>query len=181
MDRIQNKCNNEPVLLHNYELTIQSIVDLKQYLYYHHCDYRSYTPYKRVSNEIFVKDGIKASNANKLRTAAKKVSVNGVKDVWAFAKLPYVDVSENICYDPFHVMLNVVTYIYKYLLGKRGIGVESRRFCHSTSSHPCLYKLGTKVVEYNTKPIWELTQTQNAKIENSYLSAVVFPIGKTIL
>jgi hypothetical protein len=48
---------------------------LTKYLYYHNCDYREQVVYRRVSNELYLKDGIEASN----KRYAKAAKLNNAK------------------------------------------------------------------------------------------------------
>lgn len=197
---------------------------MKNFLYYHHCDYRSYVPYSRVSNEIYMRDGLKAAEINKeINRKSKKrnekrkeeicqqnlaikdtrKAINGVKGVWAFADLPYVDISDNICYDPFHVFKNVINYIFGYIEGERQFSNRVRLFCRNTSSHPSLKKISnnsenndSKSSDSKTKknsgkkkidkkqnrrekkeiPIWELKAAQIKNLEKM-LNSIVLPTG----
>lgn len=160
---IHNKCDDTIRGILEYEWEIDGTNDLKNFLYYHHCDYRSYVPYNRVSNDTYKKDGLAAAIKNKNRPAKMKVrtsrnesdeichiklaikdkrkSVNGVKGVWAFADLPYVDISENICYDPFHAFKNVIHYIFDYIEGERNFSNNVRLFCRKTCCHPSIHNI----------------------------------------
>lgn len=192
LSRIQNKCDNEDIVLENGYLTLsnQAIVDLKKFLFYHHCDYRSYVPYERVNNETYIKDGKSAAAQQALvnernrefsnstlsvKKKGKVINVNGVKDIWAFSNLSYVDVSENVCYDPFHVFCNIINYILKYLTGERKINDKAKDFCRNTLCHPRVYNSsssGDKV-----KEIWELTEAETKEIEEKFLKKVILPLG----
>lgn len=192
--KIQNKCNNEEIVLEDGYLTVsnEAIVDLKAFLFFHHCDFRSFFKYERVSNKTYIKDGKSAAAQQSLvnqrsreyrhstlaiRKKGKVVNVNGVKDVWAFAQLPYVDVSENVCYDPFHVFNNIITYVFKYLTGQRKINVKAKEFCRKTLCHPRVYNsVSTK--DNKTKEIWQLTEAQMKDIEEKFLKALILPLGK---
>lgn len=189
----ENKCDDRIIVLNRGHFTAanEDLFDLRQFLFYHHCDYRSYVPYERVSNKIYVKDGKLAAvkrlsnprNRNEyshgtlsVKKKGKVVNVNGVKDVWAFDKLPYVDVSENVCYDPFHVFNNIITYTFKYLTGQRKINHKAKAFCRNTLCHPKVYQSFSSADKI--KEIWQLTEAQTKEIEEKFLQKVILPLGK---
>lgn len=192
VDKIQRKCCGERSLeINQFTVVNADIIDLKNYLYYQNCDYRWYIPYKRVTNETYLRDGYIAEKENeeyrKKRRRLNKLdkqnalsvednnvkSVNGIKGVWAFGTLPYVDVSLNICYDPFHVFSNVITYYFSYITGKRTMQTNVRLFCQNTLSHPCLYT--TK-----GNAIWELSSAAISKVEIKFLQSIIVPKGDRI-
>ena len=167
-----------------------SILDLKEYLYYHFGDFRPYVPYSRISNATYIEDGKKAEELNEKSKSRKRKndlnksvlsvndggttkSINGVKGRWAFATLPYVDIAENLCYDPFHVFKNVITYYFSYILGKRSMSNKVRKFCRNTLCHPSLY-------DSESGAIWELSKSTAISIENEYFKSIIFPKGKYI-
>lgn len=181
--KLQKCCGNEAINFHE-QLDLfngSDIVDLKSRLYYHHCDFRPYKVYARTKNFKYIEDGraaemAKSTRKRKLEESNKHIqgtlsikendsrNVNGVKGVWPFAKLPYVDMSENICYDPFHVFKNVIVYYFHYLFGKRKISPKVKDFCYKTLSHP-------------TGEIWEITEASASSIESKYFRSVVFSRG----
>lgn len=117
-------------------------MEFKPFLYYHHADYRKKVEYKRVTNNEYIEAGKQVKSDSKLH------HIKGVKDVWAFAKLSYIDIARCICYDPFHVILNFVKSLFEFLLGKRVIQPNIRKFCMQTQSHPELWH---KMYEKKTK------------------------------
>lgn len=197
------------------------------YLYYHNCDYREKIEYSRVSNDLYLKDGIEASeikdkikakiknkqqnnnnNINndflhpKAKLAAKKkkedeVHVNGVKRPWIFSLLNYMNIAANICFDPFHVLKNIVNYLFSMLFGRSKVRSSTVKFCKNTASHPTLVKkkeeaykkkknaqksTNANVDDINVgqvevwKGIWNLNNPMLKKLE-IYLQNILIPSG----
>jgi hypothetical protein len=197
------------------------------YLYYHTCDYREQLLYERISNDLYIKDGIKASklkdnmknkannnnnnnnnNAYEFLTAKAKLAIvrkkedeihiNGVKKPWIFALLVYSCIAENICYDPFHVLKNIVTYLFSMIFGRTKVRSSTVQFCNNTASHPTIMikkekkkkkKKGSKqkqtiIIDNNDDPqqinvwrgIWQLSIPMLKKLE-IYLQNVLIPSG----
>jgi hypothetical protein len=188
-------CGNEKITFGGEKIVWNDqsdVVNLQTFLYYHHCDYRRCIPYKRITNAEYLRDGCIAKDLNKKRNQRKNEkesniqkplsiqekgtvkSVNGVKGIWAFASLPYCDICENICYDPFHVFKNVIFYIFSYLLGKRIMSLQVRNFCRNTLSHPSL-------TASNSGAVWELGQSDYKNIEKLYFKSVVLSKGTVII
>jgi hypothetical protein len=78
--------------------------------------------------------------------------VNGVKDTWAMAELDYCDVETDLCWGPFHSLMNVAMNVIEKWKGER-IKKNSviAEYCKLTATHPDLYTEGT----INFK--WEIT------------------------
>jgi hypothetical protein len=199
---------------------------LTKYLYYHNCDYREQVVYRRVSNELYLKDGIEASNKRyakaaklnnaktnnksdndelfvttaKLAVRKKKEDeehVNGVKRPWIYSLLCYVNITRNTCFDPFHVLKNIIHYILCMLFGRLKLRPSTVVFCKNTESHPTLKKsredAKSKPNKSNTsnaddkipakkievwRGIWELSSTMLKKLE-IYLQNAQLPSGNT--
>lgn len=168
-------------------------MEFKPFLYYHHADYRKQVEFKRVSNSDYKRDGKLAMESDTV--------VHGVKSLWPFAALDYVDISRCICYDPFHVLLNFVRNLFELLLGKREITTMVRKFCMNTNSHPELWEFlyhedissesnsESKMPISNKKrkkkssneekypPIWSLKKSQYENIERIYFNSVLVAVG----
>lgn len=217
----KDKSTNKYVTHNNkYKLEV-----FEKYLYYHHCDYRKQKLYKRVSNDTYINNGILAcanrenfiankqinstkQNTDELLIANAKLSVpkkkeddihvNGVKKPWIFSLLAYVCYETNICYDPFHVLKNMIAYLFCMLFGRSKLRPSTVQFCKKTASHPTLKKskeeakkkTNTKsflVDDQNAIPakkievwrgIWELNNPMSKKVE-IYLQNVLLPSGNT--
>lgn len=136
----------------------------RKYLFYHHCDYREYVPYSRVSNEQYIEDGRVAAylNAGKESTAdfhfgalsvksKNEKESNGVKKCWPYAKLPYARIEDNVPYDPFHSIKNCVVHLMNRLMGKKTISTVSMVFCKNTLSHPYLFNQKENISQHQKK------------------------------
>lgn len=104
---------------------------LREYLFYHHCDYRPFHPYKRVTDSEYRSYGHIA--------IAQGSPYRGSKGVWKFEHLPYAKVDENVIYDPFHTLMNISTYTLKLLLSKRPTNTSCIQYCKTTHCHPSLW------------------------------------------
>jgi hypothetical protein len=114
----------------------------RNYLFYHHADFRQRETHSRVTNLEFLRDAIFAHIANneKLNNDDKPdVDVNGVYGVWLFALLRYTEVDKMICWDPFHALKNILKYLLELLVNSRRISGKCRKFCKETRCHPLLY------------------------------------------
>lgn len=103
----------------------------RDYLFYHHCDFRPYHPYKRVCNEEYRSYGVKAIENRK--------PYRGSKGVWIFEHLPYAKVEENICYDPFHCLYDIAKNLLTFINGSRAVSRSTIMYCKVTKCHPSLW------------------------------------------
>jgi hypothetical protein len=84
---------------------------LKDSIYYRFQDFRDEVKYNRKTNEFYLYNG----NLAKLN----KNITNGVKGVWYFSSLYYVNIETDICWDAMHVFKNWGDYLLSLLLGKK--------------------------------------------------------------
>jgi len=192
LEEMKHKCCGNTIIEYGTKFTFycdeSDIHSLKDYLYYHHCDLRPYVPYRRISNDQFLEDAKRAheenskpvnrkrkthkskKNALSIKDRSKEKSVNGVKGIWAFAVLAYVNISRSLSYDSFHTFKNIITYLLHLITGKRTMKPIVRTFCKNTASHPSLYS--------QTGAIWQLSKAATLNIENRFFKSVVLSKSK---
>jgi hypothetical protein len=173
-------------------------------LFFPHCNYRPYMPLKRVTNYTYVKDGlifllnrktqIEANPTTKIKSI-KTDPVDGVKGLWPFAHLPYSDVSQMICWDPFHVFTNISKNILGCLKGDRANSLKIAKYCMMQGCHPSLHGLcnnnsnhqednmdnsnkptSSRKVSKPTTPVWVLSKGEQRQAEE-YINCIVVPTG----
>jgi hypothetical protein len=139
-------------------------VELRSHLFYKHCDFRPYKKHKRVSTETYITDGATAMETS-------KKSVDGIKGLCSFTKLPYFDIRTQCCYDGFHCIVNVVKNIIDNLKGNR-INSGVIKHCQNDQVHPSLYVKNLSA----GKAIWVLSERTQQRVD-SWINAILIPKG----
>jgi len=133
-------------------------IAFKNDLWYHNCDYRPKQRFERKSNQEYVENGKEAIKRGE--------PYNGVKGVWAMAELPYVNIENQLCWGPFHSLMNVASNIIENWKGER---IHSKTkdiidYCKLTGTHPMLYAHSTLEVD-------ELVDDEDAKSKKTVNSS----------
>jgi hypothetical protein len=148
--------------------------------------------YSRVSNKDYVEDGLSYLIYRKSQVSDKNIKTNpvrGVKGLWPFAHLPYIDVSKMICWDPFHVVSNISKYILALLKGDRANKSNVANHCLLQGCHPSIHGLSNddskednsdsnkqRKVSKTTCPIWVLSNRDQKQAEE-YINCILVPTG----
>jgi len=148
---------------------------LSEYLYYASCDYRAEHQYRRISNEEYL---------NRANTAIDTgIHSQGVFGVWVYAKLPYSNVARQVCWDPFHTLLNVAKYTIDTWKGKRTVSKECIAYEKQIGGHPDFYQPNTKKRKLSDEETSEvckvpyvLRETTRNKIEDC-VDLIHIPVG----
>ena len=162
---------------HSVEVTVFSA-----FLYYHHADYRPYTAYSRVSNEVYLNDGVEAeqfSEARRKKQQKKRArsalqdrdsnnlaDKNGVLGIWDFARLSYSDVETQICWDFFHAAKGVLVDFLNLLCndGRQYTNNSKvKELAVQTRSHPFLHSSS----EIALVPLPKTTHTSNSSQQSN--------------
>lgn len=93
-----------------------SFSDFKDVLWYEHCDLRNCIPSARKTMAAFVELGNKA--------VEQKKPVDGVKGAWFASVLPASDVERDVCFDPFHCLKLVVSWLIGLIKGIKPAGLH---------------------------------------------------------
>jgi hypothetical protein len=142
--------------------------DFGDYLQFVHCDLRQPILIERKSNQQYLTDGGEANRLNEGRKTIKKHVVNGVKGLWEFYKLNYVDVKSDICFDPFHVMMDIAKHLLQLL--KTVISSKVQTFCLQNCIHPYLWAADAGAPPYNIH-----LQTSQMEVE-AWMNSILIPI-----
>jgi len=135
-------------------------------LWYHNCDYRPKQRFERKSNREYVENGNEAIKRNK--------PYNGVKGVWAMAELSYANIENQLCWGPFHSLMNVASNIIDNWKGER---IHSKTkdiidYCKLTGTHPMLYA-------YSTIELEEWENNEDGKYKKRVKTSFKWSIKKT--
>jgi hypothetical protein len=139
-------------------------------LYYHHCDYRKTIQHNRKPNKDYV------DSANEF--FVKRISdptikhINGVKGIWPFSKLSYIDLPNNINWDPFHAIVNCSKYLIQCMKGER-INAKVAEYCRFTKTHPYIHDYNDSVVNFAP---WCLQQNTQLNID-AIINCLYVPFG----
>jgi hypothetical protein len=111
----------------------------------------------------------KALEFFKLKVSNKVTKKNdhfeGVKGLYAFAKLFYADIAKHICWDPFHVIMNICSHLLGLWMNERGTSAAVRTFCKEHHMHPSLEKTSTS--KNNEKPPMDAQASSSASAKIS--------------
>jgi 3-isopropylmalate dehydratase small subunit len=99
---------------------------LRKYLYYRHFDFRPVKEFTRISNEdhlTFAKEARKQNQIIARRNVEKgtkrsKTSVYGIQDIWAFNRLPYSDIANQVDWPVQHCISGVTLLIINLMFGQ---------------------------------------------------------------
>lgn len=143
-------------------------IDFVDDLYYYHMDYRDQVDYKRVANDIYINDG--------LRALRDKAPVNGVKGLWCFRYLPYADFATQVNWDPFHTLMNVAKNVISIWKGIRPVLNEPLlAYLRHTDSHPEVWRQDNGGI-YNK---WKIPVSSDSELNaiDSHFEALLVPKG----
>jgi len=144
-------------------------------LWYANCDYRAKIPYTRKTNADYISNAKAAREWRKQNPDKKKIlPVNGIYDTWQMADLPYSDIETDLCWGPFHTLMNVSNNMIENWKGER-INAKTQdiiKYSKRTGTHPDLYKLveTIKIKKKTTtfKPVenfkWEIDTDLQKKV-----------------
>jgi hypothetical protein len=150
-------------------------------LWYHNCDYRPKQRFERKSNREYIENGNEAIKRNK--------PYNGVKGVWAMAELPYANIENQLCWGPFHSLMNVASNIIDNWKGERinSKTIDIINYCKLTGTHPMLYAHSTIELDewennedgknkkrVNTSFKWSIKKTTRFLVKFNKLFVVMF-------
>jgi hypothetical protein len=90
-----------------------------------------------------------------------------VKGLWEFWKLLYVDIESDICFDPFHVLMNIAKHILDLL--KLTISAKVQQYCLANCIHPYLWA-SKKTPPYNIH-----LESSQMEVE-AWMNAILIPM-----
>jgi len=151
--------------------------DFSNDLWFAHCDYRAKIPYTRKTNADYISNAKAAREWRKQNPNKKKIlPVNGIFDTWQMADLPYSDIETDLCWGPFHTLMNVSNNMIENWKGER-IDAKTQdiiKYSKRTGTHPDLYQLieitktSTKKKPTAFKPVenfkWEIDNNLQKKV-----------------
>jgi len=109
------------------------LAHMNQNMYFPYLDYRHQVRYSRVKNEEYLSDGNYA--------LSHKRDCNGVYGTWLYALLPYARVDRQVCWDPFHTLMNIGRDTLKTLKAERSqFSVVAINHAKLTKVHPFMYR-----------------------------------------
>ena len=146
-------------------------------LWFAHCDYRAKIPYTRKTNADYISNAKAAREWRKQNPDKKKIiPVNGIFDTWQMADLPYSDIETDLCWGPFHTLMNVSNNMIENWKGER-IDANTQdiiKYSKRTGTHPDLYQLieitkqSSKKKTTTFKPVenfkWEIDNNLQKKV-----------------
>ena len=162
------KNKKAPWVWHHKEFKIN---DFENDLWYHHCDYRDNVEHKRKTNQMY------KNNASLLllKENKKRKHMNGVKSLWNEAELPNVDVENDLNWDPFHVLNNIMHSLFDHWKGKR-LKTQVMDFCKSINTHTSLcYNDKKKLV---IKEKWGIPEIEWNMLDFA-INSIIVPTGFT--
>jgi hypothetical protein len=117
----------------------------REYLQFVHCDLRKQMSNTRISNDQYVTNGLQAEELNRNKKVKKVYDVGGVKGLWPFYKLNYVDYKTDINFDPFHVFMDYAKLLMELL--SNNVCPKTEQFCMQNNTHSFLWPKIEVVVE----------------------------------
>jgi hypothetical protein len=90
-------------------------------LYFHNCDYRSFKPYKRKTNEHYTQclEKVKEKLLLKPNLLPQYRVYQGVKGNWPLTELSYSNVETDVCWGPMHSLGNIGNNLIENWKGER--------------------------------------------------------------
>lgn len=157
-------CNDDNILewFHGDDLPF---VYLRDHIYYAHLDFREHIPYVRATNEEYLAQGAQATNSH-------SSTVDGIYGTWLFALWQHANISTQVCWDPFHTLLNISKYVILIWKNKRPVTQAAKDYSKLTSTHPDLFTPGDRVP-------WILPEAMRKQIENAIVDCIIIPSGYT--
>jgi len=111
------------------------------YMYFAHANYMKRVEYNRVSNNTYLyhaREFHRKVENKSFDITNQAQHVNGVREAWEFARLSYTDFQRHVCWDPFHVFMDVCGNILHNLAGKR-LTSKSITIFRNTACHLSLW------------------------------------------
>jgi hypothetical protein len=146
--------NQEIIYDSHHSYTQYELWRFTSYLYYPFYEYRMQSTYQRISNDHYKECAIRAQALNKKHE-------RGVGGLWIFDRLRNQAVDKNICYDPFHVLLNNIIYTIQLFLGKREVSATTLQYCLECNMHPGAWT-------YDYKDIIDKIDDDNSNHNNTF-------------
>jgi hypothetical protein len=129
------------------------------FLYFEDADYRPYKQYSRISHEEHTRKVDEAVN--------RGGTYQGVHGKHFFHDLPYFKWDEQIAWDPFHCLENIVKYLLNNMKGLRCMTEAVVKYCMKYGYHPSLC--------FET-PVWSIDENiQN--LVDVHMHAILLPEG----
>jgi hypothetical protein len=139
----------------------------REYIQFINCDLRMQISNDRKSNEQYLREGEEAQEQNRIKKTKKEVEVNGVKGVWPYDKIPDVDFEFDVCFDPFHSIMNLAKHTLDLI--KENVKPKTGKFCLSNNIHPFLWPKKTaeeKKDNNNNKKKKNSEETKKKKLDD---------------
>ena len=144
-----------------------------QYLYYVHQDFRPQILHKRSTNKEYFEKALQYFLQNHPNP------LDGVRGLYAFAQLAYANIAKHLCWDPFHVFMNIAKHIILLWKGERATSNTVRQYCFDHHLHPSMYNVENVKSEsslFATQPVWVIPPTVR-NIIDEVIKAILIPTG----